>query len=87
MNKFAETAGKMEDYRYDKEITDELVKMKQLLQKQNEEQGTNFEIAGLDKNGELEAYMQMMNHEIVSLTAEAKRKKLKNRKKDLKIEA
>ena len=72
MNKFAET-GEDGRLRYDKEITDELVKMKQLLQKQNEEQGTNFEIAGLDKNGELEAYMQMMNHEIVSLTAEQKK--------------
>ena len=72
MNKFAET-GEDGRLKYDKEITDELVKMKQLLQKQNEEQGTNFEIAGLDKNGELEAYMQMMNHELVSLTAEQKK--------------
>lgn len=72
MNKFAET-GEDGRLKYDKEITDELVKMKQLLQKQNEEQGTNFEIAGLDKNGELEAYMQMMNHEIVSLTSEQKK--------------
>lgn len=47
--------------------------MKQLLQKQNEEQGTNFEIAGLDKNGELEAYMQMTDHEILSVTAEQKK--------------
>lgn len=72
MNKFAET-GEDGRLKYDKEITDELVKMKQLLQKQNEEQGTNFKIAGLDKDGELEAYMQMMNHEIVSLTAEQKK--------------
>jgi len=79
MNKFAET-GEDGRLRYDKEITDELVKMKQLLQKQNEEQGTNFEIAGLDKNGELEAYMQMMNHEIVSLTAEQKKEIEKNKK-------
>lgn len=71
-NKFAET-DKDGRLKYDKEITDELVKMKQLLQKQNEEQGTNFEIAGLDKNGELEAYMQMMDHEILSVTAEQKK--------------
>lgn len=80
MNKFAET-GEDGRLKYDKEITDELVKMKQLLQKQNEEQGTNFEIAGLDKEGELEAYMQMMNREIVSLTAEQK-KELDNKEKN-----
>ena len=80
MNKFAET-GEDGRLKYDKEITDELVKMKQLLQKQNEEQGTNFEIAGLDKEGELEAYMQMMNREIVSLTAEQK-KELNNKEKN-----
>ena len=82
-NKFAET-DKDGRLKYDKEITDELVKMKQLLQKQNEEQGTNFEIAGLDKNGELEAYMQMMDHEILSVTAEQKKEldsKNKNPKK------
>lgn len=80
MNKFAET-GEDGRLKYDKEITDELVKMKQLLQKQNEEQGTNFEIAGLDKEGELEAYMQMMNSKIVSLTAEQK-KELDNKEKN-----
>ena len=79
MNKFAET-GEDGRLKYDKEITDELVKMKQLLQKQNEEQGTNFEIAGLDKDGELEAYMQMMNHEIISVTAEQKKEIEKNKK-------
>ena len=82
-NKFAET-DKDGRLKYDKEITDELVKMKQLLQKQNEEQGTNFEIAGLDKNGELEAYMQMTDHEILSVTAEQKKEldsKNKNPKK------
>lgn len=72
MNKFAET-GEDGRLKYDREITDELVKMKQLLQKQNEEQGTNFKIAGLDKDGELEAYMQMMNREIISVTAEQKK--------------
>lgn len=82
LNKVAET-GADGRIKYDKEITDELVKMKQLLQKQNEEQGTNLEIAGLDKNGELEAYMQMMNHEIVSLTAEQKEKAEKGDKKDI----
>lgn len=84
MNKFAET-GEDGRLKYDKEITDELVKMKQLLQKQNEEQGTNFEIAGLDKNGELEAYMQMMDREILSVTAEQKKeldKKEKNYNKN-----
>lgn len=79
MNKFAET-GEDGRLKYDKEITDELVKMKQLLQKQNEEQGTNFKIAGLDKDGELEAYMQMMNHEIISVTAEQKKEIEKNKK-------
>lgn len=79
MNKFAET-GEDGRLKYDKEITDELVKMKQLLQKQNEEQGTNFKIAGLDKEGELEAYMQMMNHEIISVTAEQKKEIEKNKK-------
>lgn len=82
LNKFAETD---EDGRlkYDKELTDELIKMKQLLARKNEEQGTNFEIAGLDESGELEAYMQMINSDIVSLTASQKRKvDSKTQKKD-----
>lgn len=80
-NKFAETDenGRI---KYEKEITDELIKMKQLLQKQNEEQGTNFKIAGLDKDGELEAYMQMMNREIISVTAEQKKQLERKGKKE-----
>ncbi|MBP3502122.1 MAG: hypothetical protein J6K42_01385 [Clostridia bacterium] len=82
LNKIAETDenGRL---KYDKEITEELIKMKQLLQKQNEEQGTNLKIAGLDEAGELEAYMQMLNHEIISLTAEQK-KKLNSKEENLK---
>lgn len=58
--------------KYDKEITEELVKMKQLLEKKNDEQGTNLKIAGLDDKGEIEAYIRMYQNEIISLTAKQK---------------
>lgn len=83
LNKIAETDsdGRI---RYDREITEEMVKLQDLLRKQNEEQGTDLKIAGLNREGQLEAYMQMMNHEIVSLTAEqkARAEKDKGNKKD-----
>lgn len=83
LNKIAETDadGRI---RYDREITEEMVRLQDLLRKQNEEQGTDLKIAGLNREGQLEAYMQMMNHEIVSLTAEQKAKADRDKEKGIK---
>lgn len=66
--------------KYDKEITEDLIKMKNAIDKQNEERQTsNLKIAGLNEKGELEAYMKYMNGKIVSLTREQKENLEKNK--------
>ena len=86
--KIAETdpSGKIVQDKDAKEITDEIIKLKNLIKKQ-EENGIALKVAGLDKNEELDAYIRMIDREITVLSKEQKehfddKTKLDNKKKE-----
>lgn len=88
VKKIAETdsTGKIVQDKDAKEITDEIIKLQNLIRKQAEN-GVALKIAGLDENGELDAYIQMVDREITVLSKSQKERldgkpKLDNKKKE-----
>ena len=70
-NKIAET-DENHRLRYDREITEELIKLKNDIKKENEKNGTNYEVAGINKNGDLETYIEFINRKAVALNRKEK---------------
>lgn len=88
IKKIAETdlEGKIVPDKDAREITDEIVKLQNHIKKLAEH-GQNLKVAGLDKDGRLDAYIQIMNREIAIMSAAQKEHKddklmLKNKKKE-----
>lgn len=78
-NKIAET-GNDNKLRYGKEITEELIKLKNAIKKENEEHGTNYEVASLNENGKLETYIEFINRKAVALNKKQKEEYDKSKK-------
>lgn len=88
VKKIAETdsEGKIVQDKDARELTDEIIKLQNLIRKQAEN-GVALKAAGLDKNGELDAYIQMVDREITVLSKSQKerfdgQKALNNKKKE-----